>query len=106
MYVGNYKPVGDKFFDMTEKELINLFIPYLKKINKNFKKSWIKKSWVFRANFAQPIFHLDYSKNALSVETPMGGLYLANMQLVYPWDRGTNYAIELGEKVAEAIIDG
>jgi len=25
---------------------------------------------------------------------------LANIQQVYPWDRGTNYAIELGEKIA------
>jgi len=25
------------------------------------------------------------------------------MSHVYPWDRGTNYAIELGEKVAHEI---
>jgi hypothetical protein len=25
------------------------------------------------------------------------------MQQVYPWDRGTNYAVELGEKVATLI---
>jgi hypothetical protein len=24
--------------------------------------------------------------------------------MVYPWDRGTNYAIEIGRKVAESII--
>lgn len=24
---------------------------------------------------------------------------LENLQQVYPWDRGTNYAIELGEKI-------
>lgn len=26
-----------------------------------------------------------------------------NMDMVYPWDRGTNYAIELGEKMADVI---
>jgi len=29
----------------------------------------------------------------------------ANIQQVYPWDRGTNYAVELGEKVADAILN-
>jgi len=30
-------------------------------------------------------------------------LYLANMQQVYPWDRGTNYAVEIGEKVVKLV---
>ncbi len=36
-------------------------------------------------------------------ETPLRYVYLANMQQVYPWDRGTNYAVELGEKIATVI---
>jgi len=31
-------------------------------------------------------------------------VYLANMDSIVPWDRGTNYAIELGEKAAETIL--
>lgn len=103
LYIGNYKAVDDELFDMDESELIELFIPHLKKINSKFKKSWIKGSWVFKAKFAQPIFPLNYSKNLLTLKTPIDGLYLANMQMVYPWDRGTNYAIELGNKVAKLV---
>ena len=38
------------------------------------------------------------------MKTPIEGLYLANIQQVYPWDRGTNYAVNLGNKVAETIL--
>jgi len=79
-------------------------MPYLQKINPDFKKSWIKKAYVFKAPFAQPIIPLNYSKEVPPFETPMEGLYLCNMQQVYPYDRGTNYAVELGEKVAKLIL--
>jgi hypothetical protein len=39
-----------------------------------------------------------------SMETPIANLFLANIEQVYPWDRGTNYAIELGEKAAEMVL--
>jgi hypothetical protein len=33
----------------------------------------------------------------------MPGLYLASMSQVYPWDRGTNYAVEIGRRVAGLV---
>ena len=30
-------------------------------------------------------------------------LFIANMSMVYPFDRGTNYAVELGNKAAQEI---
>ena len=35
--------------------------------------------------------------------TPIPGLYLANMAQIYPQDRGQNYSILLGEKIAEIV---
>ena len=28
----------------------------------------------------------------------------ANQAMIYPWDRGTNYAVELGQKAARIIL--
>jgi protoporphyrinogen oxidase len=106
VYIGNYVETGHEFFTKTEKELVDIFLPYLQKINSKFKKSWIKKAYVFKAPFAQPIIPLNYSKQIPPFETPIDGLYLCNMQQVYPYDRGTNYAVELGEKVAHLIEHG
>lgn len=104
IYIGNYLPQSHDYFMKSESDLINEFLPHLAKINPKFKRSWIKKSYLFKAPFAQPIIPKYYSKSVPSFETPIDGLYLCNMQQVYPYDRGTNYAVELGEKVAKLII--
>jgi len=33
------------------------------------------------------------------------GLYFASMSQVYPWDRGTNFAVEIGRRVAGMVAD-
>lgn len=105
LYIGNYLEVTNPLFQMDPDKLLSLYMPYLQKINPSFKRSFIREKYVFRAPFAQPIVPLHYSKHVLPITTPIEGLYLANMQQVYPWDRGTNYAIELGKKVSGKVLD-
>jgi protoporphyrinogen oxidase len=103
IYIGNYLDSGHRYFSLSKDELLKEFIPYLSKVNKDFRSSWVKGAGVFKTGFAQPIITLNYSRKIPKLTTPIKGLYLANIQQVYPWDRGTNYAVELGEKVAELI---
>lgn len=102
VYLGNYLPREHKNFSLTAQQLLKEFDPYLQKINPEYKSSLIgiKK---FSTPFAQPIIPINYSKMIPPFETPLKNVYLANMQQVYPWDRGTNYAVELGEKAATLI---
>lgn len=102
VYLGNYLPITHKYFSMEKDELLTTYDPILKKINPSYKNSLIGCE-KFAAPFAQPIIPTHYSKIIPSLETPLKNIYLANMQQIYPWDRGTNYAIELGKKVATLI---
>lgn len=104
VYIGNYLEVTHKFFGLSKEELLKVYEKYLKKINPKFDKSWVINSYLSKSAFAQPIFPLNYSKQIPDIETSIDGLYLANMQQIYPWDRGTNFAVELGEKVADLVI--
>lgn len=100
VYLGNYLPQDHEYFSLSSEELLKRFDPFLRKINPNYKKNIIGVD-VFKIPFAQPIIPTNYSKMIPSFETPIKNVYLANMQQVYPWDRGTNYAVEFGEKIAE-----
>lgn len=100
LYVGNYLAPDHPYFKKTADELVEEFLPHLKKINPDFKTSWIRKSWVFKAPFAQPIVTPHYSQVIPPLTTPLPNVYLANIQQVYPYDRGTTYAVELGKKAA------
>jgi protoporphyrinogen oxidase len=102
VYLGNYLDHNNPNFTKTKEQLLRLYDPFLKKINKDYKRNIISYE-LFKAPFAQPIISTNYSKMIPSFETPIKNVYLANIQQVYPWDRGTNYAIELGQKVAHMI---
>jgi hypothetical protein len=34
------------------------------------------------------------------LRTPIPNLYFSSMSQVYPWDRGTNFAVAIGRKAA------
>jgi hypothetical protein len=44
-----------------------------------------------------------YAQSIPDMRTGIAGLYLSNTTQVYPEDRGQNYSLLLGEKVAELI---
>lgn len=104
VYLGNYLAEGDKQLKMSKEALVAKYLPYLRKINSHFRKKWIKKSSLFREPFAQPVFPTNYSKQLIDTKTKITGLYLANMSMVYPYDRGTNYAVKMGNEVAKHVL--
>jgi hypothetical protein len=64
----------------------------------------VKKVWLFRTAYAQPVPLVNHSKNIPSIQTPVEGLYFASMSQVYPWDRGTNFAVEIGRRAARLMM--
>jgi protoporphyrinogen oxidase len=100
VYCGDYVKPDHRYFQMSQEELLETFIPSLTKVNSAFDRSWVRRSWLYRAKYAQPVPSVNHSKNIPSLRTPIPGLYFASMSQVYPWDRGTNYAVEMGRQVA------
>lgn len=103
IYIGNYLPSEHEYFSFSSEKLFNIFLPYLRKINPSFDKSQVNHTWIWKSAFAQPLVTLNYSRQIPPLTTPLPGVYLANIQQVYPWDRGTNYAVELGERIANEL---
>ncbi len=106
IYCGDYRDPDHEYFSLSKEELLEIFLPPLKKINPDFNPDWIKKSWLYRAKYAQPVPGLDHSSKIPPIETPFSGLYFASMSQVYPWDRGTNFAVEIGRRAAELMMRG
>jgi protoporphyrinogen oxidase len=105
VYAGDYLEVNHEYFKLSDKQLLDRFLPAFKKINPAFEKDWVKKVWVFKTNYAQPVPLLNHSKNIPSIQTPVEGLYFASMSQVYPWDRGTNFAVEIGRRAAKMMME-
>jgi len=104
VYMGDYLEPEHEFFRLSQDELLERFLPALKKFNPKFDRDWVRKVWLFRTAYAQPVPMVNHSKNIPTIKTPIDGLYFASMSQVYPWDRGTNFAVEIGRRVARIIM--
>lgn len=106
VYVGDYLEPEHEYFRLTQEELLERFLPSLQKLNPRFERSWVKKAWLWRTAYAQPVPLVNHSQNIPAIATPIDGLYFASMSQVYPWDRGTNFAVEIGRKAAGMMLEG
>ncbi len=106
IYCGDYLDPSHEYFKLTQEQLLERFLPALKVVNPRFDPSWVRASWLHREPYAQPIVPVDHARNIPPLATPLPGLYWASMSQVYPWDRGTNFAVELGQRVAREVMQG
>jgi protoporphyrinogen oxidase len=104
LYAGDYLELGHEYFSLSNEQLLERFIPAFKKLNPVFDRDWVKKVWVNRTNYAQPVPLVNHSRNIPAIQTPIKGLYFASMSQVYPWDRGTNFAVEIGRRAAKMML--
>lgn len=103
IYCGDYLDPDHEYFQLTPAALLERFLPALRQINPAFRREWVRTYWLHRETYAQPIVPVNHSRNIPPIAT-LPGLYWASMSQVYPWDRGTNYAVELGRRAAQIML--
>jgi protoporphyrinogen oxidase len=106
LYVANYLEHGHELLSLDAHALLDRYLPGLRKVNPAFDPSWVRAKWLHREPAAQPIVTVGYHERIPPLRTPVPGLVLANTTQVYPEDRGTNYAVRLGDQAAEALLAG
>lgn len=100
IYIGTYGEERPAAFD---ENTVAELTPHLQYLNPDFRPEWVAAAWQFMAPAAQPVVTTHYRERIAPVATPVGGLFMANLEQVYPHDRGQNYAIELAERVSREI---
>ncbi len=103
VYCGDYLPSDHPYFGYDRQQLMEVYMPGLVRINPDFRPDWVRASWMFTEAYAQPVPKVNHSDIVPPLRTPMSGLWMANMSQVYPWDRGTNYAVEIGRRAARQV---
>ena len=104
VYCGDYLEPDHEYFRLSQDELLQRFLPALSRFNSKFEPGWVNKTWLYRTNYAQPVPLLNHSHNIPAIQTPIPGLFFASMSQVYPWDRGTNFAVEISRRAARLMM--
>ena len=61
VYMGDYLEPDHEYFHLNQEELLDRFLPALKMFNPKFERSWVRKSWLYRTAYAQPVPLVDHS---------------------------------------------
>ena len=103
-YIGAYVPAEHPYMSADAEELKQRWYREIHTIFPAFDSSKIVDDALFRLRNAQHIVDIGYETKLLSHETPCPGVLLANFSQIYPMDRGTNYAVRDGDRMADRIL--
>jgi len=104
-YIGFYADHDHHYFRDDEKQIMNEWQNGLKQIFPDFDASAIREKRLFKFKNAQHIVDIGYEQKIPSYKSDIPNVYLANFSQIYPDDRGLNYAIREGGRIAKLIIE-
>lgn len=103
-YIGAYLDPDGEVFGLPDAELKARWFAYLKKMFPEFETGRPGEQHVFRFRAAQHIVDTQYASKIPDYRTPVPGVWLANFSQIFPEDRGTNFAVLEGDKVARLML--
>lgn len=104
-YLGAYVRQDGRRFSLDQPTLEKEWFTYLKQLFPEFEPSRIGSKHLFRFRDAQHVVTSTYTEDIPSRNTPLENLMLANFTQIFPEDRGTNYAVREGIKVAKDLLN-
>ena len=102
-YLGAYLDPDGKTFALTDDALAEKWFAYLTKMFPQFDVRRVTEKFLFRFRAAQHIVDTAYQEKIPGFKTPLPGVFLSNFSQIFPEDRGTNFAVREGEKIARLI---
>jgi len=102
-YIGAYVPHDHEYFTMSDEALKDKWVAGVQTMIPSFDPATITGCQIFRFKNAQHIVDVNYERKILPYESPLPNIYLANFTQIFPDDRGTNYSVMEGQKVARLV---
>ncbi len=103
-YLSRYMPWEDRYVHQTPDELLEAYLPHLRKLFPDFARDWVQRCWSWTEQYAQPVITKRYSELKPPFRTPVKDLWLCSMAQVYPEDRGMNYAVLYSRRAVTEML--
>ena len=102
-YIGDYIPAEHAYMNQPEDELREHWFESLGAMFPEFDRNSVLESHVFRFRNAQHIVDVGFEDKIVDHQTPCPGVFLCNFSQIFPMDRGTNYAVRDGVRMANLL---
>ena len=104
-YIGAYVPREHEWMTRDPAEVKARWYAEIRKIFPHFDQGQIVDDALFRLRNAQHIVDIGFEENKLLPhQTPCPGVLMCNFSQIYPMDRGTNYAVRDGNRMAARLL--
>jgi hypothetical protein len=91
LYIGNYLMPDHPLYNLPKEELLKVFTPHIQKVNPAFDRpGW--RPPISPATVGPSGGPPALQRPQTRLRDPLQNVFLANMSLIYPEDRGTNFA--------------
>jgi len=105
VYLSKYLKSTDETYNMNQQQIAELSLVCLKRMFPDFDDSMIHHYHVWKTPYAQPVVGRFYGQIIPPNRTPLKGFYISTMAQIYPEDRGLNYAVREGRRIADTVIN-
>jgi len=103
LYLPNYLPAGHRLNQLSDEQLLDVYIEALSRMFPDFDRDSVEASFVFRHPFADPYYTLDYSKQLPDHTSPYKRFYVHNTAQIYPITRNVSNSILFGQNAAATL---
>jgi protoporphyrinogen oxidase len=102
-FLSRYLAKEDPVWSYSDQKYFEYCLAHLKRMFPKLDRSWVIEFNVWRADYAQPVTERNYSHYVPGRTTRFKNGHICTMAQIYPEDRGTNYAIREGRKIAAEV---
>jgi uncharacterized protein with NAD-binding domain and iron-sulfur cluster len=104
VYLPKYTAPESPLQNMTDEQIINLWLDHLSSMFPNFKHKWIRYLLIQREKYVEPLHLLNSVHLIPPTNTPVKNLYLATNSQIYPALTNGESICQKAQEIAEIII--
>ncbi len=103
VYVPYYMPITNAKFSWPDNRLCEEAFACLRRINPSLEREDVIDTKVGRLRHGQPICEPGFAAKIPPIQTPIGGLQIADTCYYYPEDRGIAESVRMGRNMARSV---
>ena len=103
VYISAYVTQDDPRLKMTAAELVDMYLPSIRKLFPRFDATLIEAQTVWKALYAQPLVHVGYRHLVPDIASPISNFFVCTMAQIYPHDRQVSNGVVLARKTTEYV---
>lgn len=103
VYLPRYLPKDGRLYSLSDGEVIDVFLRGVKRAIPSYDAKDVIECRVFRNDYADPFYTLNYSRKIPPHETGIAGLFLGNTAQIYPDTRSAHNSIKYATRVAGMV---